>query len=237
MRGRAPPTIQHGRAAAISSANLVGRSHGSYGRRFESSPRYANGLGDSAKAVFLLTLLRTSDFVCRPRRRHALWFRPASSLGVSQRSMRPIKSSRPFRRPQGNRQISGSCHFCQSSSIACVSEHRSWIPSINNIFSFGMRGVDRIRFSRVVSIASHAGLRAWSVSRARRQTTGSSHLMRTRGKPRMAPAMRASLHAVNPAVHPPNEIPRSPTDGQPSSSSQPVSARISATFCAMACAN
>ena len=31
-----------------------------------------------------------------------------------------------------------------------------------------------------------------------------------------------------PASHPPNETPRSPTDGQPSSRSQPVSARI---FC------
>ena len=38
--------------------------------------------------------------------------------------------------------------------------------------SGGMTGVDKVRFSRVVSIASCAGLRAWSASRARRQTTG-----------------------------------------------------------------
>ena len=46
--------------------------------------------------------------------------------------------------------------------------------------------------------------------------------MRTAGTVRTTEAMRASLHAVNPATHPPNEKPRSPTDGQPSSSSQPV---------------
>ena len=73
--------------------------------------------------------------------------------------------------------------------------------------------------------------------RTRRQTTGWEHVMRTPGTVRTAQAMRVSLHAVNPASHPPNEKPRSATDGQPSSSSQPVSARISATFCAIARAN
>ena len=58
--------------------------------------------------------------------------------------------------------------------------------------------------------------------------------MRTADTVRTAQAMRVSEHAVNPASHPPNEKPTSPTDGQPSSSSQPVSARISATLCAIA---
>ena len=173
------------------------------------------------------------------RRYRALFCRPASNLGASQRRTPPIKprTNCALTWPCGNRQISGCCHFCQSSSIACTSAHRSWIPSINNIFSFGMTGVDKIRFNRVVSIASCAGLRAWSVSRTRRQTTGWEHLMRTPGTVRTAQVMRISLHAVKPAVHPPNEKPRSATDGQPSPSSQPVSARISATFCAMARAN
>ena len=78
----------------------------------------------------------------------------------------------PLTWPCGSRQISGCSHFCQSSSIGCLSANKSWIPSINNIFSFGMTGVDKIRFNRVVSIASCAGLRAWSASRTRRQKTG-----------------------------------------------------------------
>jgi len=105
------------------------------------------------------------------------------------------------------------------------------------MFSFGMTGVDKIRFNRVVSIASCAGLRAWSVSRTHGQMTERDSVMRTPGTVRTAQAMRASLHAVNPAAQVPKETPRSPTDGQPSSSSQPVSARISATFCAIARAN
>src|SRR5437762_1079565 len=102
-----------------------------------------------------------------------------------------------------------------------------------------MRGVDKVKFNRVVSIASCAGLRALNAFRTRRQTTGGEENWRkaTPGTVRTAQAMRASLHAVKPAVHPPNEKPRSATDGQPSPSSQPISARISATFCAMARAN
>src|SRR5262249_19614270 len=69
---------------------------------------------------------------------------------------------------------------------------------------------DKIRFNRVVSIASCAGLRAWSVSRTRRQTTGWEHLMRTPGTVRTAQAMRASLHAVNSRKPPPKRKTQKP---------------------------
>ena len=70
-----------------------------------------------------------------------------------------------------------------------------------------MTGADNVRFNRVVSIASCAGLRAWNVSLALRQTTGGFNLTHTPGAVRTAQAMRASLHAVKPAIHPPKEHP------------------------------
>src|SRR5437016_764063 len=73
----------------------------------------------------------------------ALFFRPACNLGDSQRSTRPIKpgTNSELTWPCGSHQISGCCHFCQRSSIGCLSVNKLWIPSINNTFSFGMIGV------------------------------------------------------------------------------------------------
>ena len=109
-------------------------------------------------------------------RNHALFSRPASNLGASQSSTRSVNPGTIIQLmwPYGSRQISGCCDFCQSSSMGCLSANKSWIPSINNIFSFGMTGLDKIRFNRVVSIASCAGLRAW---KTRRQKTGGESVM------------------------------------------------------------
>jgi hypothetical protein len=59
-----------------------------------------------------------------------------------------------------------------------------------------MTGADKIRFKRVVSMASCAGLRDSNVSRTRRQTTGWQHLIRTPGTVITAQVMRASLHGL-----------------------------------------
>ncbi len=85
-------------------------------------------------------------------RDHALFFRSASNLGASQSSTRSVNPGTNIQLmwPDGSRQIFGCCHSCHSSSIGCLSANKSWVPSINNMFSFGMTGLDRIRFNHSI---------------------------------------------------------------------------------------
>ena len=140
--------------------------------------------------------------------------------------------------PCGNRQMSGRPHVCQSSSMGSFGANKSWIASINNIFSLGMAGWAEVRVNGVRFNASHAARCPRSVSRRRRQKTDSAKraIDATRGygqNDRGQARIVAHRQPRQPSAH---EKPHSATAGQPSANSHPVRARISATACAVASA-
>lgn len=159
--------------------------------------------------------------------------------GNNQRRTRPGKPGtnpqQPATCPCGNRQMSGCPHDCQRSSISSFEQSESWIPSINNIFSLGMAGWVIVKFIAVRFNGSHSSRMICNLPRIRGRTASCSTqgVRRTRGAAMTTAASRASWRTVIPANAAPIEYPHSATAGQPSLSSQPANARISAIACAL----
>ena len=96
----------------------------------------------------------------------------APSRGDSQRRTRPVKrgTHAQLTCPCCNRQMSGCPHACQRSSMGPLPTNKSWIASINNMFSLGMTGWVVVGFNGVRFNSPYARRHAGKVSRIRRRS-------------------------------------------------------------------